>query len=210
MRKMKIHCIEGKGFSSNTYILEHNGEAFVFDPSAGTGEISECISRLGVSPIGIILTHGHFDHTLSLSALRKKYSVPVLIHEDDNEMLTDSGKNAGRPLLFRDFICSPAEKTFVGGDRLSLGGGTLNVIHTPGHTKGSCCFLAEDIMITGDTVFARGFGRYDLYGGDGATLFKSLAGLARFDNETKIYPGHGGAASLGNALKSIGIITQEN
>ena len=203
---MKICSIDGGGFASNTYILENNSEAFIFDPSAKENEIARVLDEMNAKPVGIILTHGHFDHTLSLAALREKYGVPVYIHTLDNEMLSDSEKNAGKLLLWREFENSPADKTFDDGDELILGGETVKILHTPGHTKGSCCFLASDILITGDTLFAQGFGRYDLYGGDGEILFKSLSSLKKLDGTLKIYPGHGESSTLGSALNAIGIL----
>ncbi|MBO5279803.1 MAG: MBL fold metallo-hydrolase [Clostridia bacterium] len=204
--KMKICSINGRGFASNTYILENNSEAFIFDPSAKENEIARVLDEMNAKPVGIILTHGHFDHTLSLAALREKYGVPVYIHTLDNEMLSDSEKNAGKLLLWREFENSPADKTFDNGDELILGCETVKILHTPGHTKGSCCFLAGDILITGDTLFAQGFGRYDLYGGDGEVLFKSLSSLKKLDGTLKIYPGHGEPSTLGVALSAIGIL----
>ena len=202
---MKVYCIEGRGFSSNTYILENNGEAFIFDPSAKEKEISDVLDRSGAKPVGIILTHGHFDHTLTLSEVRERYKIPVMIHTLDNEMLGDSDKNAGKLLIWKKFDNDPADKTFEGGDLLELGGGEVKVLHTPGHTKGSCCFISDGIMISGDTIFARGFGRYDLYGGDGQVLFSTLKGFKALDGSLRIYPGHGESAVLADALRNIGI-----
>lgn len=204
-QKMKIRNIDGRGFSSNTYILENNSEAFIFDPSAKENEVARALDEMSAKPAGIILTHGHFDHTLSLAALREKYGVPVYIHALDNEMLSDSEKNGGKLLLWREFENAPADKTFEDGDELILGEDTVKVIHTPGHTKGSCCFLAGHILITGDTLFAQGFGRYDLYGGNGDVLFKSLSSLKKLDGTLKIYPGHGESSTLERALAAIGI-----
>lgn len=203
---MKIRCIDGRGYASNTYILENNLEAFIFDPSVDEGEISQALNEMKATPAGIILTHGHFDHTLTLTDVREKYKVPVFIHELDGEMLTDSEKNAGKLLLWHEFKNEPAEKNFDDGDELTLGGDAVKVIHTPGHTKGSSCFLAGDILVTGDTLFARGFGRYDLYGGDGEVLFNSLSSLKNLNSTLKIHPGHGESSTLGQALKSIGIL----
>lgn len=202
---MKVYCIEGRGFSSNTYILENNGEAFIFDPSAKEKEISDVLDKIGATPVAIVLTHGHFDHTLALSPVREKYNVPVMIHTKDNEMLGDSGKNAGKLLIWKKFDNDPADKTFEGGDLLMLGGDDVKVLHTPGHTKGSCCFISDGIMISGDTIFAQGFGRYDLYGGDGQVLFSTLNSFKELDGSLRIYPGHGESAVLADALQSIGI-----
>ena len=202
---MKVYCIDGRGLSSNTYILENNGEAFIFDPSAKEKEISDVLDKIGATPVAIVLTHGHFDHTLTLSDVREKYGVPVMIHTKDNEMLGDSEKNAGKLLIWKRFDNDPADKTFDDGDVLMLGGHKVKVLHTPGHTKGSCCFIADGIMISGDTIFAQGFGRYDLYGGDGQVLFSTLNSFKKLDGSLRIYPGHGESALLSDALQSIGI-----
>ena len=202
---MKVYCIDGRGLSSNTYILEDNGEAFIFDPSAKEKEISDVLDKIGATPVAIVLTHGHFDHTLTLSDVREKYGVPVMIHTKDNEMLGDSDKNAGKLLIWKRFDNDPADKTFDDGDVLLLGGHKVKVLHTPGHTKGSCCFIADGIMISGDTIFAQGFGRYDLYGGDGQVLFSTLNSFKKLDGSLRIYPGHGESALLSDALQSIGI-----
>ena len=202
---MKVYCIEGRGFSSNTYILENNGEAFIFDPSAKEKEISDVLDKIGATPVAIVLTHGHFDHTLTLSDVREKYGVPVMIHTKDNEMLGDSDKNAGKLLIWKKFDNDPTDKTFEGGDLLMLGGDDVKVLHTPGHTKGSCCFISDGIMISGDTIFAQGFGRYDLYGGDGQVLFSTLNSFKELDGSLRIYPGHGESAVLADALRNIGI-----
>ena len=202
---MKVYCIDGRGLSSNTYILENNGEAFIFDPSAKEKEISDVLDKIGATPVAIVLTHGHFDHTLTLSDVREKYGVPVMIHTKDNEMLGDSEKNAGKLLIWKRFDNDPADKTFDDGDVLLMGGHKVKVLHTPGHTKGSCCFIADGIMISGDTIFAQGFGRYDLYGGDGQVLFSTLNSFKELDGSLRIYPGHGESALLSDALQSIGI-----
>ena len=202
---MKVYCIDGRGLSSNTYILEDNGEAFIFDPSAKEKEISDVLDKIGATPVAIVLTHGHFDHTLTLSDVREKYGVPVMIHTKDNEMLGDSEKNAGKLLIWKRFDNDPADKTFDDGDVLLMGGHKVKVLHTPGHTKGSCCFIADGIMISGDTIFAQGFGRYDLYGGDGQVLFSTLNSFKELDGSLRIYPGHGESALLSDALQSIEI-----
>jgi glyoxylase-like metal-dependent hydrolase (beta-lactamase superfamily II) len=89
------------------------------------------------------------------------------------------------------------------GDTLSLGDETLKIISTPGHSKGSICILCGDKLISGDTLFANGFGRYDLHGGNANELSESLASLKTLDPELRIYPGHGDTAKLGRALENL-------
>ena len=89
------------------------------------------------------------------------------------------------------------------GDEIILGEDTIRVISTPGHSKGSVCLLCGDKLITGDTLFDGGYGRYDLHGGDPEKLASSLSALRELDGRLTIYPGHGGKALLGIALDKI-------
>ena len=84
----------------------------------------------------------------------------------------------------------------------------INVIHTPGHSRGSVCYLCDDIMITGDTLFANNIGRSDLWGGDENMLMRSLDLLSSYERKIKIYPGHGPSALLGNALDNVAYFRQ--
>ena len=102
---------------------------------------------------------------------------------------------------------SNPEKTLAEGDVLKLGDEEIRVLHTPGHTEGSVCFLCgEDILITGDTLFDRGFGRYDLWGGDPLKLRRSLARLASLDHSLTIYAGHGCSTDLGDATDNCAFL----
>ena len=123
-----------------------------------------------------------------------------MIHELDDEMLTDGHKNAFLDFFGVDKRFSPAERLLRDGDVIELGNEKITVIHTPGHTKGSSCFLAGDTLITGDTVFADGYGRCDLYGGDIMKMRGSLKRLRDLDPNLTIYPGHGAENRLGAAL----------
>ena len=123
------------------------------------------------------------------------------IHEGDAEMLPDGEKNAYTFFFGEDKTYRPAEKTLKDGDVLTLGEETITVVHTPGHTNGSVCFLLEDgHLLTGDTIFAMGYGRYDLYGGSLTTLLQSIGKLRALPQELIILPGHGEQATLGASL----------
>ena len=205
---MEIFNLFPGSWASNCYVLvaeDKQGEkhAAVIDPSADSNEIISLISSKCARLEYIILTHGHFDHIISLDSLREATHAEVYIHKDDAEMLNDGEKNAYKLFFGRDMICMPADRLWSGGEKLTLGDETIEVISTPGHSKGSVCLKYNDIMLTGDTLFAQGYGRYDLHGGNAAQLMLSLRSFEAYDKSITIYPGHGGSCTLGEALDNI-------
>lgn len=200
---MNIHTFFPKSFGSNCYILISDGHAAVIDPSIDTHEITTYLKNNQATLDKIILTHGHFDHIESIDSLRETVSVPVYIHKDDNEMLTDGFKNAHALFFGVNRHWNSADILLSDGDEITIGAGKLKVISTPGHSKGSICLLGDGFMITGDTLFANGYGRYDLHGGDADALSNSLSLLRKFNKDLTIYPGHGGTAKLGQALDNV-------
>ena len=200
---MNIHTFFPKSFGSNCYILISDGHAAVIDPSIDTHEITTYLKNNQATLDKIILTHGHFDHIESIDSLRETVSVPVYIHKDDNEMLTDGFKNAHALFFGVNRHWNSADILLSDGDEITIGAEKLKVISTPGHSKGSICLLGDGFMITGDTLFANGYGRYDLHGGDADALSNSLSLLRKFNKDLTIYPGHGGTAKLGQALDNV-------
>ena len=200
---MEIYNLSPGSWGSNCYILISGNRAAVIDPSADAQRIVDFVAKKNATVENIILTHGHFDHIVSLDALRDSTLAPALIHKDDAEMLSDGEKNAHSFFFGYGKRWRPAEKILEDGDKIVLGGETVEVISTPGHSKGSICLLCSDKLITGDTLFANGFGRYDLYGGDVNQLADSSASLRALDPTLTVYPGHGDSARLGDALDSV-------
>lgn len=200
---MEIYTLYPEAFGSNCYLLVSGQSAAVIDPSADAKDIVGLADEKNAVIKYIILTHGHFDHISSLDELRDKTMAPAYIHEADDEMLTDGMKNAHALFFGRDKKWRPADKLLKNGDLLELGDETLKIISTPGHSKGSICILCGDKLITGDTIFASGYGRYDLHGGDVNELSASLSSLKDLDHKLTIYPGHGGTARLGDAIENL-------
>ncbi len=197
---MEIFNLFGTSWCSNCYILVDSGHAAIIDPSVSTKGIIDFLREHSLTPDFIILTHGHFDHVMSLDTLRSALSIPAYIHEDDAELLPDGDKNAFSTFFGMDRAFGKADKTLRGGDTLTLGGSTLEIISTPGHTDGSICIKCGDILVTGDTLFAESYGRCDLYSGDIRKMRQSLASLRQLDKNIAIYPGHGNPTRLGHAL----------
>ena len=202
---MQITNLLPSSFGANCYIVSDAGHAAVIDPSVSVKGIVKYLEDNQLTLDYIILTHGHFDHMLSLNGLKEQMKAPAYIHIDDEENLADGKKNAFALLFGQNRTFSPCEKTLQGGDILPLGNAQLEIIHTPGHTKGGICIKADDALFTGDTIFAESYGRCDLYGGDYATLRSSLKFLREYSigKDITIYPGHGGSAKLTAALNTV-------
>lgn len=204
---MEIYNLFPGSFGSNCYLLINGNQAAVVDPSADADVILKKAAEKGATLQYILLTHGHFDHICSLDSLREKTGIPAYIHKDDADMPEDSHKNAFSIFFGQERTYRAPEKTLVECDVLTLGKEIIRVLHTPGHTEGSVCYLCgEKILITGDTLFDRGFGRYDLYGGDPYKLRSSLARLSSLDHSLIIYAGHGSSTDLGDAVQNCALL----
>lgn len=202
---MEIITLSPTGFASNCFILHSAGEAFVIDPAISEKRIIARLADEGLTLKGILLTHGHFDHIWRAQELRNATGAPLYVHESDAEMLTDSKKNAYATFTGGSFTIREADSLLREGDVLTLGDERITVLHTPGHTKGSVCYDTGEILITGDTLFAQGFGRYDLYGGDLKALKGSLQRLLELASTENrwIYCGHGENSTLRAATDMI-------
>ena len=141
----------------------------------------------------IILTHYHYDHSQKADELADRTKADIYFHEDDWQFMNETIKN---------------QKTIKlkNNDSINIGKLKFKVIHTPGHTPGSMCLLADDKLLTGDTLFVNAIGRTDLPGGDAVKLFESLQKLKKLGDDVEIYPGHDYGATkfstIGNEKKN--------
>ncbi len=194
---LEVEKIVTVPIDQNAYIFYEKGRdtAVVVDPSFNVEPALRFLKEQELKCKGILLTHGHFDHIAGVDALRQSTGAAVYIHKNDADMLTAPARNMGT-LIHRDVQVAPAEHTFSGDADLSLGGLPIRVLETPGHTKGSVCYMAENALFTGDTLFQLSIGRTDLPTGDSAAMKKSLLRLSKIQGEYTIYPGHGRSTSL--------------
>lgn len=205
---MKIKNLYPGSYYSNCYLVVSGDHGIVIDPSAPTARILAAIQEEACTLDGIYLTHGHFDHMESLDSLRAATGVPAFLHQADCTFPSDSMANAYAAFFHDTKTWKPAEISLHGGEEIPLGETHFRVLHTPGHTAGSVCFLFPDdhALFTGDTLFSESYGRCDLQGGSRTMMNASLRALADLAKTSeagrliRIYPGHGNDALLTNAL----------
>ena len=202
---MKIVPVCPNSFAANTYLLISDGNAFIVDPSVSVSSVERLLNTENAVLQGILLTHGHFDHTISVDTLRDSFNVPLMIHSADACMLTNGKINGFYDFYNKECVHRPAEKLLTKKDTLMLGNETVSIIETPGHTEGSVCYLChsdreEDFLITGDTLFSNSIGRCDLWGGNEERLRVSLKNLSALNQNMTIYAGHGPSSSLSYAI----------
>lgn len=178
-----------KGLAQNCWILINGEEAVVIDPGCKTPEPILEILKNRAKIVAILLTHNHFDHVRTIKELYKKTNAPIFIHKNDAEVI-EKGWIALEKIQKPKNAVGVSTQKIEDGEILDFGGMKIEVIATPGHTHGSCCFLVGDKLFSGDTLFRENVGRTDLAGGEEKDLKTSLAKLLELPNETKIYPGH--------------------
>jgi len=190
---------------ANCYIFgdEAAGEVFVIDAGDEADRILEALRRLNVRPVALVNTHGHFDHIQAIDAVRRATGAPFWIHRGEAEVLAQ-GPARAKSLFGLDLPPAPVpDRWLTEGDRLQVGGLTLAVRHTPGHSPGGVCLLGDGLAFVGDTLFAGSIGRADLPGADMQTLLASIAQvLLPLPDETACYPGHGPPTTIGEEKRT--------
>mgnify|MGYP004468845183 FL=1 len=213
IEKIKIN-VNKLNHITNTYVVfDSNKIGVLIDPADEVEKIIECITRNKVELKYVLITHAHADHIGALEGIVKRFGAEVLVSKEDYSMLFCNDKNCSKMLGNMDIGISPEVKekikTIKDGEIFKAGEISLEVISTPGHTKGSVCFYeAKDkVIFTGDTIFSNCCGRCDLATSSMDDMIVSLNKIfdkfENIKNELKVYPGHGQLSSLEVAEKKI-------
>lgn len=196
---MEVKTIKVGFLETNCYVVfdGDNSEASVIDPGAEVDAIYGFIRSRSLRVKNIFLTHGHFDHIMGVQQLKSLTGARVVIHEADAECLENAHAALYSSIMQEPFRVSKADIRLKGSEKTRVGTVDAEFINTPGHTPGSMCILMDNILFTGDTLFAGDAGRTDLVGGDAGDLRASLRLLYLLPHDYIVYPGHGEPTSLG-------------
>jgi|GEM_PF-290999 len=193
---MKKILLDGE-IPVNCYLIEDQGKCYIVDPGFEKERLRQYVRAQNLEVIGILLTHAHFDHIGALDA----FDVPIYIHENEYSILFDgyqngfSFNNRSMDYEMEDlYVVKINEHT-----KIFLNRKEIEVIPTPGHTKGSVCYKYENQLITGDTLFQGSVGQWDFPTGDQRLLRESILKLTdSMDDELVVWPAHGGSTTIGH------------
>lgn len=186
---------------TNCYFLinQRTKEVIIVDPGDEAPRLIGEVTRLGIAPVAILLTHGHFDHVGAAGKLASYYQVKVYAHEAEEKTLSDSNVNLSGPMLGRP-ASYHADVFLHDEEEITLAGCPVRVLFTPGHTAGGCCYYLakEDLVFSGDSLFCGSIGRTDFPGGSARTLVESVrTKLMGLPEQTLVLPGHDASTTIG-------------
>lgn len=192
---IKIHTLSLGAYQTNCYIV-HEAAAqscCIIDPGYEADTILKKVASLGMTVDAILLTHGHFDHVGAVEEIAEQTHCQLWMHKADWALPIDPMTTSFYPLANCDFteVCFCEDQT-----QITAGGLNFLCLQTPGHTRGSVCYLCDGAIFSGDTLFAGSCGRVDLPGGDGSAMAASLNQLAQLEGSYAVYPGHGFSSTL--------------
>lgn len=166
------------GMDNFSYLIgdEESKEAVVVDPGWEADKILKIAKKHSLNIKHVLFTHSHYDHTHDAKEVIDATNATVYVHKEDAEEIKNKGINK--------------IKIIGEGDKIDVGKIKIEVLHTPGHTPGSVCYLADKKLITGDTLFVENIGRTDFPGGDSKVMRKSLDRIKKLGDNVEIYPGH--------------------
>ena len=196
--KLAVAVFPDDLFGENCYLIRRRDTtaALAVDPGLQVDRVLERVRQDGLTVERILVTHGHIDHVSGVPQVHRETGAPIAMHPDDLAIL-DWERFGQMPFVPTGFTPFSINTTLAHGTALSFHDVSLRVLHTPGHTQGSVCFLFGLDCFAGDTLFQRGIGRTDLPGGDTQKIIFSIRNvLYRLPPKTVVYPGHGPSTTI--------------
>jgi glyoxylase-like metal-dependent hydrolase (beta-lactamase superfamily II) len=181
---------------ANCYLLyDEKGRGVIIDPGGEEQRINREVVKRGLTIEHVLLTHAHFDHIMGVRGVMNATGADLIVPFDDAAMLRD------RELSLTYMVDSSAppleaDRLVSDGDTIVVGELTINVLHTPGHTPGGTCYICNDLLFSGDTLFKGTVGRVDFPGGDRLAMKQSMKKLSELEGEYTVLPGHDAATTL--------------
>jgi len=198
---MYLEAFSDNPFGTNCWMVAADGsdDAVVVDPGFSPERVRGLLQRVGKRLVAVLATHGHYDHVGSAGAVCGE-EVPLYIHEADREALTDpTSWGAGHPV---PPVPVKDVRAVVDGDALEFAGFAIEVMHSPGHTPGSVCFVTDGFVFSGDLVFKGAIGRSDFPNSSNEDMEKSLKRFLTLADPLPVYPGHGPETTVGQERRT--------
>lgn len=195
---MMIHTIPVGVYMANCYIIEGEKELLVIDPGAKPNKLFDKIDALQKRVVGVILTHGHFDHIGGVDELVNRYQCPLYMHEADYEMAISPEKNYSLPNRQTKITKKPI---FIHQGAYTIGEFDLHFYDAPGHSEGSIMIQYQHHLFTGDVLFKESIGRTDLYNSNNGAMKNTLAMIHTLSHDLIVYPGHGESTTIDHELR---------
>lgn len=194
---MNIHHLHLGELRSNCYIVETEpGRCIAVDIGGDSRMLLNFLAMKKLKLTKILLTHGHFDHIGGVSETAAASGAEVYIHADDANMLESASASLAASMSIMDFKPVSNYTAVFGDCYINDGDLTFRILHTPGHSPGSVCYICEDVIFSGDTLFCCSIGRTDFPGGDPDAMLRSLRTLSSLEGDYRVCPGHNETTTL--------------
>lgn len=202
MGKIQLEVHPVGRLATNCYFIVNSetSECIIVDPGDDEGILESRVKERGYKVVSILITHGHFDHILAANALRDRLGTRIIAFKEEEELLMDTKERLFGMVDDESQLVVKADEFLTDGQVLDLAGFKIKVIHTPGHSKGSCCYYIEDekVLISGDTLFEGSVGRTDFPTGSMKEMDHSINDvLMKLPDDVEVFPGHGGSTTIG-------------